>query len=260
MPRLVITADDCGLSQAINRTVYDLHQQGYVTAASVMPNFPAHRHALELLRDCPDLDLGAHLTLTDGEPVSPHRPHHSHLLQDDSSFRDKFSLYLRYPFLGASTLKWIRDELDAQLRSFTEMGIQPQHISTHHHFHSLPKLRRIVHELAADYRVDWVRGHDFRATLSSHNPFLRAQRQPQGCNFTMPDYMTALQANMSRPVEDFCARIARLQGTIEIVVHPSPASDPDFPALLEYGTSPRHAETEYLVRVIDRLRELGIAT
>ena len=57
MPRLIITADDCGVSEGINQTIYDLHRQGYISAASVMTNFPAQRHALELLRTCPDLDL-----------------------------------------------------------------------------------------------------------------------------------------------------------------------------------------------------------
>ena len=35
-----------------------------------MTNYPAHRHALALFRACPDLDLGIHLSLTDGHPVT----------------------------------------------------------------------------------------------------------------------------------------------------------------------------------------------
>ncbi len=46
MPELIFTADDCGLTEGINQTVYDLHQQGVISAASVMTNFPAHEHAL----------------------------------------------------------------------------------------------------------------------------------------------------------------------------------------------------------------------
>ena len=202
MPRLIITADDCGVSEGINQTIYDLHRQGYISAASVMTNFPAQRHALELLRTCPDLDLGAHLTLTDGFPLSHGGPRHARVLNDDRSFRDKFSLYLCAQFFNASTIDWLRHELDAQLGRFTEVGIEPRHISTHHHFHAIPALRRIVHELAADYGVDWVRGHDFRASFSPRNPFHRAQHKSLGAPFDMPDYMTAIQANMSRPVED----------------------------------------------------------
>lgn len=260
MPRLIITADDCGLSEGINQTVYDLHRQGYISAASVMTNFPAHTHALELFRSCPDLDVGIHLSLTDGHPVTSHDTRHPHLLNEDFSFRSNLSLYIRSHFFSAGAVDWIRSELDAQLRRFTVLGLQPGHISTHHHFHAIPLLRRIVHELAGKYGVKWVRAHEFRATFSAHNPFLRAQRQSQQVNFSMPDFMTAIQANLSRPVDEYCARFVNLQGTVEVISHPSPPRDADFPADMRYGPPQRYAETQYLIRVIDRLRELGITT
>lgn len=260
MPKLIITADDCGLSEGINQTVYDLHKQGYITAASVMTNFPAHSDALELYGGCPDLDLGIHLSLTDGHPVTAHGGHHPHLLNEDFSFRSNMSLYIRSHFFRSDTIAWIRQELDAQLRRFTDAGIQPQHISTHHHFHAIPLLRRIVHELAEEYGVDWVRAHDFRASVSAHNFFLRRQRPLSAANFTMPDYISAIQACMSLSIDDFCARIARLTGAVEIIAHPSPARDPDFPADMHYGPPQRYAETQYLITAIDRLRELGITS
>ena len=120
-------------------------------------------------------------------------------------------------------------------------------------------LRRIVHDLAAKYAVDWVRAHDFRATVSPHNVFLRRQRQPGNDAFNMPDYVTAIQAGMKLSVEDFCARITRLSGTVELVVHPAPRHDADFPADWHYGTAPRHVETQFLIRAVDRLREMGLS-
>ena len=258
MPKLIITADDCGLSEAINQTVADLHERGYISAASVMPNFPAHRHALDIFSRQPDLDLGAHLTLTDGRPVSEEGPLHSHLLKDDRDFRNKFSLYMRSHFFNRDTVNWLREELDAQMRRFTEVGIRPRHISTHHHFHSIKPLRRIVHELAARYGVDWVRGHDFRANVSPHNPFHRPQRRRDQDSFYMPDHLAAIQGWMSQPVDEFCRRVAGLDGLVEIVVHPAPARDPGFPAAMAYGPAPRHAETLFLMQAVDRLRDLGV--
>lgn len=260
MPTLIITADDCGLSEGINQTIYELRQRGYLTAASVMTNFPAHRHALDLLRDCPGLDLGIHLALTDGHPVTAFDDHHPHLLNEDFSFRSNFSLYARSHFFSAGAVDWIRRELDAQMQRFTDAGLRPQHISSHHHFHAIPLLRRIVHELADRHEVDWVRGHDFRASLSPRNPFQRAQRKFVESTFAMPDYMTAIQSHVTRPVDEFCARIAALEGTVEIVAHPSPARDPDFPVDMRYGPRQRYIETQYLICAVDRLRAMGIAT
>ncbi len=260
MPKLIITADDCGLTEAINQQTAELHQRGYISAASVMTNYPAHQHALALFRGCPGLDLGSHLSLTDGHPVSGNDEHHPHLLNEDFSFRSNLSLYLRSHFFSADAARWIEKELDAQLRRFTDAGLQPQHISTHHHFHSIPLLRRLVHELATKYAVGWVRAHDFRATVSRHNLFLRRQRQPKNGLFNLPDYVTAIQAGMKQSVDDFCARIAGLSGTVEIVVHPAPRQDPDFPADWHYGLAPRQAETQFLIQAVDQLRGMGVAS
>ena len=241
MPKLIITADDCGLSPGINTVTRDLFQDGYLNAASVMPNFPAHEHALKLFRQYPDLDVGAHLTLTDGEPVSRSGPHHSHLLKDDRSFRNKYSLYLRSFFFSRDTVEWIRRELDAQLRRFTDISMRPRHLTSHHHFHSLPLLRKIVHELAEEYRVEWVRGHDFRAGISPRAHFSRQQRQSPDEDFFMPDYVVAIQAWMTRPAQEFAERVASLDGTVEIVVHPGPSPDSDFPADVDSWSGPAAA-------------------
>ena len=258
MPRLIITADDCGLTEAINRETVALHKRGYISAASVMTNFPAHRHALELFSACPELDIGVHLNLTDGLPVTQFGPPHSHLLRDDRRFRDKFSLYLRGLFFNTGAIHWIRNELDSQMRRCLEAGVKPRHITTHHHFHTLPILREIVHELAALYQVEWVRGHNFRATLAPNQWLLRAQRRSPRYRFAMPDYMTGIQGWLKRPSVQFAQRVARLSGTVEIVAHPAPSQDPDFPAEMDYGTAPRHAEAQYLVRAIDQLQALGV--
>ncbi|MCY4018304.1 MAG: ChbG/HpnK family deacetylase [Chloroflexi bacterium] len=258
MQRLIVTADDCGMSEGINQATYDLHKHGYISAASVMTNFPGYRHALERFSDCPELDVGAHLTLTDGSPVDRRGPRHPHLLKDDHSFRDKFSLYLRGLFFSKDTIRWIRNELDAQLRRLVDAGVQPQHISTHHHFHSLPILRDIVHELAAVYQVDWVRGHSFRATISPHAILPRQQGQSQRYAFFMPDYMTGIQGWISRSPAEFADRVASLSGTVEIVAHPGTAKDPDFPMNLGYGPAPRYAETKYLIEALELLKERGI--
>ena len=124
----------------------------------------APARARRSFRTCPDLDLGIHLSLTDGHPVSDDEEHHPHLLNEDFSFRNNLSLYLRSHFFRSDAVAWIRNELDAQLRRFTDAGLQP-----HAHLDS-PSLSIRYRCCAASftnwrlkYDVDWVRAHDFRA-------------------------------------------------------------------------------------------------
>jgi predicted glycoside hydrolase/deacetylase ChbG (UPF0249 family) len=112
----IVTADDCGLSEGINLAAVDLHQQGIVTHASVMSNFPSTPHALESLSRNPQSKIGVHLNLTDGFALSrpdQHLPSLAALLARswDGTFR-----------------KWIETELDAQIQVLFRDGIQPDHL------------------------------------------------------------------------------------------------------------------------------------
>src|SRR6476646_5568344 len=70
MNRLLVTCDDCGLSEGINRAALELHERGVADYASIMANFPATRHALALFRTVPTFGVGVHLNLTDGVPLT----------------------------------------------------------------------------------------------------------------------------------------------------------------------------------------------
>ena len=67
--RLIVNADDLGLAPAINLGVVELHAAGVVTSASLMMNLPATADALALTAGS-DLDIGVHLNLTAGAPMT----------------------------------------------------------------------------------------------------------------------------------------------------------------------------------------------
>jgi len=255
MPELIITADDCGLSEGINHATVELHQEGYITAASVMANFPAHRHAFELFRAHQTLEIGAHLTLTDGHPVTDDIPPYSPLIKSDNGFQNKFNLFSRLLLPSDETIVWIRHELEAQLRRFVVAGIQPQHITTHHHFHTIPALRKIVYELALRYDIKWVRAHEFRATIAPYNLIPDAQSLAGDFPFEILGYISPMKAWMGRSVSEYAGKLLELDGTVEIVVHPGNADDPTFPHAVDYGPSPRYDERQYLVALIDEIRQ-----
>ena len=71
-PRTVIfTADDFGLSPALNGAVALAHRRGLLRCASLMAAGPHFLAAVRLARDLPDLCLGVHLTLIQGRAVLP---------------------------------------------------------------------------------------------------------------------------------------------------------------------------------------------
>ena len=68
--RLVINADDFGLSAGVNRGILAAHAAGTVTSTSLLPNLPAFDDAVRSARATPTLGIGLHFNLTTGAPVS----------------------------------------------------------------------------------------------------------------------------------------------------------------------------------------------
>jgi len=70
--RIIVNADDLGLSRGITDGILLSHLKGIVTSASLMMNQPATEYAVKCLGDdVRTLDVGIHLNLCQGSPVLP---------------------------------------------------------------------------------------------------------------------------------------------------------------------------------------------
>ena len=70
--KLIVSADDLGLHEAINRGVLEAHEDGIVTCASIVPCGRAFEHACRLVEKRRKLGLGIHLTLVGERPLVHH--------------------------------------------------------------------------------------------------------------------------------------------------------------------------------------------
>jgi predicted glycoside hydrolase/deacetylase ChbG (UPF0249 family) len=152
--RLVVNADDFGVSERVNAGIVRAHREGIVTATSLMAAGRAFEHAVGLLRGVPALDVGVHLTLVAEAP----------LLGCDSSLIDSDG---RFPAsAGALALRWwagkvhrtdVKAEWSAQIERVLDNGIRVSHLDSHQHVHLLPGLFDLTRELAARYGIPFVR-------------------------------------------------------------------------------------------------------
>jgi predicted glycoside hydrolase/deacetylase ChbG (UPF0249 family) len=143
MKRLVVVADDFGLSAGVVEGIVEAHERGIVTSTSLMVNAPAAGEAFEAARRVPSLATGLHFVLTFGRPKGPEGPL-ERLLETDGSFRRNGSLAHQQ-----ARPDEVREELRAQLREFeTGVGRPPTHIDGHHHVHLHPGILRVAIEEA----------------------------------------------------------------------------------------------------------------
>ena len=141
MGRLIINADDFGLTGGVNRAVIELHRAGVLTSASLMARAGATNEAIELACATPTLGVGCHVVLVDGEPVlSP-----STLVEARTGrFHSTLSTFLGPLFLGRIRASEIVAETAAQIALLQSRGVKLTHIDTHKHTHMFPSVLRPV--------------------------------------------------------------------------------------------------------------------
>lgn len=135
-PRVIVNADDFGLSGGISDAVLTAYRCGILTSASIMANQAASEYAIELLRQMPGLGVGVHLNLTAGRPVLPARDVPS-LVDANGDFYSLAVLARRLWSFGARSAE-IEAEFRAQIRWLKVHGVVPIHVDSHQHVHFYP--------------------------------------------------------------------------------------------------------------------------
>src|ERR1700730_520412 len=69
--KLIVNADDLGLTAGVNRAIIETHIGGVVSAATLMANGAAFSDAVTAVRSAPNLSVGCHVVLVDGTPEPP---------------------------------------------------------------------------------------------------------------------------------------------------------------------------------------------
>ena len=147
--RLIVNADDLGMSRGITDGIILAHRYGIVTSASLMVNTPAAEYAVERLAKTPQLGVGVHLNVCAGAPVLP-REKVPTLVGIDGKFHPP-AVMIRKLWLWRVALSEIEAEFRAQLRWAKERGIAVTHADSHHHMHIYPAaVLPFVRALAAE--------------------------------------------------------------------------------------------------------------
>jgi predicted glycoside hydrolase/deacetylase ChbG (UPF0249 family) len=167
--RLIINADDFGLTPGVNRAIAELHQAGALTSATLMANGTAFDDAVAIAHANPTLGVGCHVVLTDGDPVSQPQSIPSLLGPnsglDRRSLRPKLLDFVRDLVLGRISELDIEREATAQIRKLQHAGIAVTHIDTHKHTHMFPQVTRPLLRVAEAHGIRAIR-HPFEARWS----------------------------------------------------------------------------------------------
>lgn len=156
MKRLIVNADDFGLTEGVNRAVIEGHLDGIITSASLLANGAGFQSAVELAKKHIHLGVGVHLNLTQGRPIANSREI-TNLLDPEGQFFSGPLNQVKRLLTGQTRLDDVETELRAQIARVRCSGVRITHLDGHQHIHVLPKVFNIVIRLAKEFGIAAIR-------------------------------------------------------------------------------------------------------
>lgn len=262
--RLIVNADDFGLTAGVNAGIVEAFERGILRSTTLMANGPAFGDAARLARQTAGLDVGCHLVLIGGRPLT----------EPASRFPDSAAELVAGLF-GRYSVDWIEREFAAQIDKIASEGIQPTHLDTHKHTHLAPPVLEAMLRVAGRFGIRWIRrpfdlpltaagkGGPWKAKIAA-----RAVR-PLGNRFQQKVWAAGLSASGAFAGFQMTGRYRSAQlaaliqalpdGLTEFMCHPGRCDD-ELRAMPTRLTESREQELAALTsgEVLEAVREAGV--
>lgn len=236
MRRLIVNADDFGLTSGVNRGIIEAHSQGIVTSSTLMACGAQFEKAVSLARETPTLSVGCHVLLVDGPPALDVRQV-STLASTNSGtprFCDSLVRFAYRAATGRLDEDQIESEITAQVRKIQAVGIQVSHLDSHKHTHMFPAVFRPMLRAAKKCGVrairnpfepllfagtgNWKRRFQLGILRSFRSSFQQVLKES---GMTSPDGCIGIIATGGLDLDTFRRLMENLPtGTWEFVSHP----------------------------------------
>jgi predicted glycoside hydrolase/deacetylase ChbG (UPF0249 family) len=176
--RIILHADDFGMNRAVTDGILRGFDEGLLTSTSLLSNAPDAAQAVDGWRELESrrrdgnlksaprrrrlddpaapFDLGVHLNLTQGRPMTAAR-FPGELLGENGVFPGVFGLFRRLRRASRAALERVEEELTCQVQLILDYGHRPTHLNGHQYIELLPQIGPIVISLLERFRIQAVR-------------------------------------------------------------------------------------------------------
>lgn len=213
MKRIIISADDFGLTEGVTRGIAESITQGVVSRTSAMMCTGGARWISQYKAGL-EGKIGMHLQLTDGKPLLPE--------ERVSSLTNGKGLFARKrPLLRLETMnpEELEAEWEAQMQALLSLGVKPSHIDTHHNVHRYPKVFAVFLKIADKYQLP----------ARALSPEMAMRLEAKG----LLDTKTCLRSSWDKDLTDDlfimhvlgAFRKQNNEGCIEVMCHPGYVDD-----------------------------------
>ncbi|MCR5108688.1 MAG: ChbG/HpnK family deacetylase [Lachnospiraceae bacterium] len=155
----LVNADDFGKNENVTGAVLEAFERGYINFTTLMTNMPYAQTAAHLaFEKGVENNIGLHLNITEGEPLSEGIKSNPLICSSDGRFNAAFYHNLKYRlYMDELTITQIMEEFRAQIDKFLSFGFTALHIDSHHHVHTNYPVYVALKRLSVDHHFDYIR-------------------------------------------------------------------------------------------------------
>ncbi len=157
MKKLIITADDYGMCEDVNKAIEECTAAGIVLSTNVMTNMSCCEAAANLKEKFPNLSVGLHYNFTVGTPLSP--------IDKVRDLVDNDGIFLSYEQIRSKcknktyNFDQIKTEMKAQYKRYVEICGEPDYWNTHQNVHVYPDLYALFRDVSLGLGIKKMRSH-----------------------------------------------------------------------------------------------------
>lgn len=216
--RVIVNADDFGLSAVNNQVIVAAFRQGVISSATLMANTPAFEAACQLIKtERLQGHIGLHLNLTYGRPLTEAITRYRQFCSPAGEFDP--SLTQRCLWLSRPVREAVRQEIRAQWQRCVNEGVRPSHLDSHQHIHNLwpvgEELARFAAEQGVPLRPARNLGHNISLPKRIFKQLLNRRLR----------HLAGRTADFACTPFDLTNTRLPVHGTLEIIAHPTQLDD-----------------------------------
>lgn len=151
--RVIINADDLGISLRVNDAIFDLLDRHRITSATLLAAGPAFDDAVSRIPQYPHCSFGVHLNLTQFAPLSE-KSGLDLILDEKGEFAGN---KVRLISLDSGLKAAIHQEWRAQIEKISSAGVKISHLDGHQHIHTVPTLFFVLKQIQREFNIQKVR-------------------------------------------------------------------------------------------------------
>ncbi len=194
--KLIINADDFGLSKSITDGIVYGMKKGFITSTTIMANMPYAKYAIESAKENNITAIGLHINLTVGKPLTncPNLTDENGIfLYNEKQINNKYTDY-----------ESVYNEIMAQIEFVESQGIMLDHMDTHHHLVDNAIIQKVILDISKQKNLP-LRKDNYRTTTKTTDELYK--------KFTISGLEFSLIRNL---VDTFIST----DKTIEMMTHP----------------------------------------